>query len=95
VFNNYYLSTGSYGIASTMDAGVVAEGNYFEGVDSPIVTQTGDSDEGNVVERDNVYDDSGEPETRGTAIEPGTRYDYTLDDAASVPDLVTAGAGPR
>jgi pectate lyase len=95
VFNNYYLNTGSYGIASTMDADVVAEGNYFEGVDSPIVTQTGDSAEGNVVERDNVYDDSGEPETRGTATEPGTFYDYTLDAAAGIPALVSGGAGPR
>ena len=35
VYNNYYNDTGNYGVASTMDAGVLVEGNYFENVDDP------------------------------------------------------------
>ena len=34
VYNNYYFNN-EYGVASTMDAGVLVEGNYFEGVDEP------------------------------------------------------------
>jgi pectate lyase len=95
VFNNYYDNVGSYGVASTNEAGVLVEGNYFEGVSSPTVIQTGSSPEGNIVERDNVYDGSGEPETRGTAEEPSNHYSYTLDDPASIPAIVSAGAGPQ
>lgn len=95
VFNNYYDNVGSYGVASTNEAGVLVEGNYFEGVSSPTVIQTGSSPEGNIVERDNVYDGSGEPETRGTAEEPSNYYSYTLDDPASIPGIVSAGAGPQ
>ena len=95
VFNNFYDNVGSYGVASTNEAGVVVEGNYFLNTDSPTVIQTGSSPEGNVVERDNVFDGSGEPETRGSAQEPSGFYDYTLDPAESIPDLVSAGAGPQ
>ncbi len=34
VFNNYFLNNG-YGVASSMDAGVLVEGNIFEGVRHP------------------------------------------------------------
>lgn len=95
VFNNYYDNVGSYGVASTNEAGVVVEGNYFEGVSNPTVIQTGSSPEGNIVERGNVYDGSGEPETRGTAEEPGDYYAYSIDDPESIPAIVSAGAGPQ
>ncbi|WP_208298055.1 pectate lyase family protein [Actinophytocola oryzae] len=35
VFNNYYRNNALYGIASTMNAGVLVEGNYFENVAHP------------------------------------------------------------
>lgn len=95
VFNNYYDHVGSYGAASTNEAGVVVEGNYFEGVSDPTVIQTGSSPDGNIVERNNVYDGSGEPETRGTAEEPSNYYAYTVDDPESIPAIVSAGAGPQ
>ena len=35
VFNNYYRGNAEYGVASTENAGVLVEGNYFENVVSP------------------------------------------------------------
>ncbi len=93
VYNNYYLKTSSYGVASTMNAGVLVEANYFEGVSKPMVTQTGDSDPGNIVQRSNVFASSGSPQTRGSVVEPSTYYSYTLDSASSIPSIVRNGAG--
>ena len=55
VFNNYYRAN-EYGVASTDDAGVLVEGNYFEQVKAPTYTQYGDSKQpGRLVERKNVF----------------------------------------
>ncbi|WP_158841216.1 pectate lyase family protein [Saccharothrix deserti] len=93
IYNNYYRGNALYGVASTMDAGVLVEGNYFENVAHPIYSGYDKSGPGRVVERNNVYVNSGTPETLGTVVEPRTYYGYTLDDPASVPRIVTAGAG--
>ncbi|MCP2165359.1 pectate lyase family protein [Goodfellowiella coeruleoviolacea] len=93
VYNNYYDGVGSYGVASTMNAGVLVEGNYFKNVKNPTVIQTGDSDEGRLVERNNVYSGSGSPQTKGSVGNPGSYYSYTLDSAANIPSIVSAGAG--
>ncbi|HEX8369663.1 MAG TPA: LamG-like jellyroll fold domain-containing protein [Pyrinomonadaceae bacterium] len=93
VYNNYYYGN-EYGVASTMNAGVVVEGNYFENVDNPTYTFYGDSDEpGRLIERNNFFVNSGPVETRGTVTEPGTYYNYTLDPAQNVKQIVTQGAG--
>ncbi|GAA3749144.1 pectate lyase [Spinactinospora alkalitolerans] len=92
VFNNYYRDNAEYGVASTMDAGVLVEGNYFEGVDHPTHVGYGSSDDGAVVARDNVYDDSGDPETGGS-VDP-IPYSYSLDDPGDIPSIVSGGAGP-
>jgi pectate lyase len=93
VYNNYFLNNELYGVASTMDAGVLVEGNHFENVPFPIYSGYDESGPGRVVERDNVYANSGTPETLGTVVEPSTYYDYTLDDPATLPGIVPAGAG--
>ncbi|QFZ19826.1 pectate lyase family protein [Saccharothrix syringae] len=93
VYNNYYRGNSLYGVASTEDAGVVVEGNYFENVAKPVLSGYDKSGPGRVVERDNAYVGSGAPQTLGTVVEPRTYYAYTLDAASSVPSLVTAGAG--
>ncbi|MEU9833133.1 pectate lyase [Streptosporangium sp. NPDC048047] len=92
VYNNYYRDN-SYGIASTYDAGVLAEGNYFYSVNNPgRVDFSGDL--GRMVARDNILVDCNHAiETRGTVTEPRTFYPYTADPAASVPAVVPAGAG--
>ena len=95
VFNNYYnngdYSGYNYGIASTCGAGVLVEGNYFENMTDPTHTQEGSSPSGNLVERNNVYVNSGTPQTAGTVAT--IPYPYTMDPAANVKPIVTAGAG--
>ncbi|MFJ4694694.1 polysaccharide lyase family 1 protein [Streptomyces sp. NPDC088766] len=93
VYNNYYRDNRLYGVASTEDAGVLVEGNYFEDVAHPIYSGYDESGPGRVVERNNVYVRCGTPETLGTVIEPRTYYAYTLDAPADLPAIVPAGAG--
>ncbi|WP_449701864.1 pectate lyase family protein [Actinoplanes sichuanensis] len=95
VYNNYYRNIGLYGIASTENAGVVAEGNYFENVPYPCHSTGGyaESNPGRLVQRANAFAGSGVCEAGGTVVEPSTYYSYSLDPATSVPSLVMAGAG--
>lgn len=93
VFNNYYRDNEEYGVASTMDAGVLVEGNYFENVDTPTEVGYGSSGPGRLVANDNVVDNSGQITTEGD-VAP-VPYDYSLDNAEEIPDIVSQGAGPR
>ncbi|MEV0605235.1 pectate lyase [Polymorphospora rubra] len=95
VYNNYFLNNDLYAVASTENAGVVVEGNYFENVPYPIFSASGyaDSGPGRAVQRNNIFVNSGVPETAGSVVEPGTYYSYRVDPPASVPSLVRAGAG--
>lgn len=90
VYNNYYRNN-EYGVASTMDAGVLVEGNVFTNVEDPTLVGYADSDDGALVQRNNVFENSGEPESSGTVA--SIPYDYNLDDPASVKTLVSNGAG--
>jgi pectate lyase len=91
VFNNYYLNNEDYGIASTMDAGVLVEGNFFEGVDDPYHLGEGSSGPGSIVARDNCFVDSGAGQAGGS-VAP-IPYSYALQACGTVPADVTAGAG--
>ncbi|MBG0564993.1 pectate lyase family protein [Actinoplanes aureus] len=95
VYNNYYDDIGLYGIASTENAGVVAEGNYFENVAFPCYSVSGyaESNPGRLVQRANAFVNSGSCEAGGTVAEPSGYYGYQLDAASSVPSIVTAGSG--
>jgi len=96
VFNNYYDNSHggmSYGVASTQEADVVIEANYFRNVYHPTYCGYGASSPGDILEFDNIYFNSGQPEARGDAFEPLVYYDYVPDDTFDVPLLVTAGAG--
>lgn len=97
VYNNYFLGNALYGAASTMNGGVLVEGNYFERVPFPCFSTSGyaDSAPGRLVQRGNVFTGSGPCEAGGAVVEPRTYYSYTLDAAAAVPNLVRAGAGAR
>ncbi|MEV0605236.1 pectate lyase [Polymorphospora rubra] len=92
VYNNYYFDN-SYGVASTYDAAVLMENNYFYSVNNPgRVVFSGD--QGRIVERGNILVDCNHPiETRGTVPEPSQFYAYRLDPAADIPTIVPAGAG--
>ncbi|UOE21778.1 RICIN domain-containing protein [Thermobifida halotolerans] len=91
VFNNYYVGN-DYGVASTENAGVLVEGNYFDNVQDPTLVGYGSSDDGNLVERNNVYaNGSGTPESAGSVA--AIPYSYTLDNPNNIPNIVSNGAG--
>ncbi|ARQ69864.1 pectate lyase family protein [Streptomyces marincola] len=91
VYNNYYNDIGSYGVASTEDAGVLVEANYFENTDDPFHLGEGDSGPGSLVAVDNHFENSSEGETGGSVA--AIPYSYTPDAAADVKSIVTGGAG--
>ena len=95
VYNNYFDGNQLYGVASTMNAGVVVESNHFADVPYPCFSTGGyaDSDPGRLVQRADVFTGSGPCQAGGTVTEPRTYYGYTLDAATAVPSLVQAGAG--
>jgi pectate lyase len=91
VYNNYYLNTGNYGVASTENAGVIVEGNYFEGVDDPFHLGEGSSGDGRLVARNNCLVNSGSGQTGGSVSNP--TYSYSLTPQCDVKANVTANAG--
>jgi pectate lyase len=93
VLNNYYSGIGSYGVASTENAGVYVERNYFENTPKPTVTQTGDSASGNIKLLNNHLVNSGTPASRNSGSVAAIPYAYAPDGAPNVKSVVTAGAG--
>ncbi|HEX6682329.1 MAG TPA: hypothetical protein VF062_06015 [Candidatus Limnocylindrales bacterium] len=95
VYNNYYRNVGLYGVASTENAGVMVEGNYFDNVAFPCHSVSGyaESNPGRLVQRNNIFTGSGVCEAGGSVPEPAGFYPYTLTSTAQVPSVVTAGAG--
>ncbi|MCF6470261.1 pectate lyase [Nonomuraea sp. MG754425] len=91
VFNNYYNNVGSYGVASTQEAGVLVEGNYFENTGDPFHRGEGSSPAGSLVARNNHFVNSGSGDQGGSV--KSIPYSYTLDSASGVKSIVTAGAG--
>ncbi|WP_422772645.1 pectate lyase family protein [Plantactinospora sp. WMMC1484] len=91
VYNNFYRGNGGYGVASTCNAGVLVEGNYFENVDDPYHRGEGSSPVGGLVARNNHFVNSGSGQTGGSVA--GIPYGYSLDPAANVKSIVTGGAG--
>ncbi|MFI1195722.1 polysaccharide lyase family 1 protein [Micromonospora sp. NPDC020750] len=91
VYNNYYYKNSGYGVASTEGAGVLVEGNYFDGVSDPYHLGEGSSGPGTLVARNNHLVGSGSGQTGGSV--KSIPYSYTLDSASSVKSIVTGGAG--
>jgi pectate lyase len=91
VYNNYYVNNGSYGVASTMEAGVLVESNSFENVGDTYHLGEGDSPPGSLVARNNVFVNSSAGQTGGSVA--GIPYSYTVDSASSVKSIVTSRAG--
>ncbi|GIJ60835.1 pectate lyase family protein [Virgisporangium aurantiacum] len=91
VYNNYYNDTGNYGVASTMDAGVIVEGNYFLNVDDPYHLGEASSGPGRLVARNNCLVNSGSGETGGSVSNPP--YAFTVQTACSINSIVSGGAG--
>ncbi|MDI6099373.1 pectate lyase [Actinoplanes sp. NEAU-A12] len=95
VYNNFFDGNALYGVASTMNGGVLLEANNFSAVPYPCFSTSGyaDSGPGRLVQRGNVFTGSGRCEAGGAVAEPRAYYGYTLDPASAVPSLVRAGAG--
>jgi pectate lyase len=91
VYNNYYRSIGSYGVASTCEAGVLVEGNYFENTEDPFHRGEGSSPAGNLLARNNYFTGSGSGDQGGSVA--SIPYSYVLDAASGVKATVTSGAG--
>jgi len=89
VYNNYYLANALYGIASTMNAKVLVEGNYFKNVQYPSYVGYAESGPGELVQRNNILDNSGAFQTAGTAFDPKQYYSYTVDDPSTIPNLAS------
>ncbi|MFD9700305.1 polysaccharide lyase family 1 protein [Lentzea sp. NPDC059081] len=91
VYNNYYGGVTSYGVASTVEAGVLVEGNYFENTGDPFHRGEGSSPGGSLVARNNHFVNSGTGDQGGSV--KSLPYSYPLDSANTVKSVVTAGAG--
>ena len=92
VYNNYLQDIGQYGMMGRNAAKVVVEGNYFQDVQDPVVAKDPQTQ---LVSRNNVFDGTrGRKDNTGTAFEPEAFYSYSMDAAASVPEVVGSGAGP-
>ena len=103
MFNNYYNSPGNgYCIGTGSWGSGLVENNYFHQVKNPHQSQDGNPSY--IVASGNIYDTTtGNTHTGllnplNDGNDPGPwipSYAYTLDSAANVPSMVTAGAGPQ
>jgi len=93
VYNNYYTNNSIYGISSNMEADVMVEGNYFFNTPIPTEPSRDGGPPGDIVERNNVFVQCGTALTRGLAFEPSDYYQYSLDLAANMPQVVPQFAG--
>jgi pectate lyase len=93
VFNNYYTPVGSsYCIRPGVEANLLVENNYFDGQDEPFDTTDPTA---SIAATGNVFaPDPVEEPMQGDVFEPPYPYMHVLDDAADVPGIVQAGAGP-
>lgn len=93
VYNNYYTNNSIYGVSSNMEADVMVEGNYFFNTPIPTEPSRDGGPPGDIVERNNVFVQCGTALTRGLAFEPSDYYQYSLDLAANMPQVVPQFAG--
>jgi pectate lyase len=85
-------------VRAGIQAHVLIENSYFDTVKSPHqFNNATDQETANIAVNGNVYDATSGTQATGGGGPAFTDppYDYTLDDAAAVPDLVQRGAGPK
>ncbi|HEU5469541.1 MAG TPA: right-handed parallel beta-helix repeat-containing protein [Actinophytocola sp.] len=93
VYNNFYGGVRSYGVASTVEGGVLVEGNYFENTSDAYHCGEGSSPAGALVARNNTLASSAGSTSGCTGTVRGIPYGYSLDPPANVKSIVTGGAG--
>ena len=93
VYNNYYRNIGSYCVATTMEAGVIFEGNYLENCNRAVDLGQGSSPAGRVVSRNNHLVSSPTPVSSGSV--GSVPYSFSMDTPSQVASIVSGGAGAR
>lgn len=102
VFNSYYSSSESnYCVRAGIDASILLEGNYFDGVRSPHQfnsssnQQTAYIDVGEDARANSYVSTSGDEATEGGGSPFTPPYSYQVEAASGVPAVVKAQAGPH
>jgi pectate lyase len=93
VFNNYYGGVRSYGVASTLEAGVLVEGNYFENTSDAYHCGEAASPPGALVARSNTLVNSTGSTSGCTGSVGRIPYSVAIDPSANVKSIVTGSAG--
>lgn len=98
MFNNYHLNNSGYSIGTRAGGIVRTDNEYFANCTKPLTTKVASDPEGYFSGiNTNIYDKCG-PNNITTALSTWVpEYDYKafLNDAASVPSIVSNGAGPK
>lgn len=103
VYNNYYTcENNTYCIGADSYASVLIENNYFKNVKNPHEFSYNPGLPASITARGNEYDNTTGTRTTGqhyanSIVQPfeTTVYDYFLNDATVIPDVVQAYAGPQ
>jgi pectate lyase len=100
LFNNYYNSlTTNYCVRAGIEASILLEGNFFDGVDDPHEFNNADDElTANIsAGASNTYQNTTSDQATGGGgpVFTDPPYEYILDAAAGIPDAVTSGAGPQ
>jgi len=102
LFNNYWNSdTTNYCVRAGIQARILLESNFFDGVDDPHEFNNADDQLTANIQADasNIYVDTTSDRSVGGGGPPAPAlpYDYAaaLEDAAGIPAAVTSGAGPH
>lgn len=102
LFNNYYDSNvANYCVRAGIEASILLEANYFDGVDSPHQFNNSSNEETAFIavgsgDRANTYDStSGDKAVDGGGSPFTPPYTYQVDAASGVPAAVKAQAGPH
>jgi pectate lyase len=100
IFNDYNFENSSYGIGFHTESLVFAEKNYFHNMDNSINQMYNESgydpeELGDCLAEDNYFDNASGDESTGIGFDPNEYYlyDFFLDEAQAVKDIVLAGAG--
>jgi pectate lyase len=91
VMNNFYDGVQLYGIRASTESSLFVESNYF--LNTKLPTEIHGEPKGKLVERNNIYDNSGKPQTNGKVFDPLTYYTYPVQDANEIVELIRQNAG--
>lgn len=103
LFNNYYNSASTnYCVRAGIEARILLQGNYFDGVKDPHEFNSSSNQTTANISRSggaqqNIYNGTSGDQSTGGGGDAWTNppYSYSVDAASTVPNAVKAGAGPH